>query len=168
MMGFVSDNSFGKLTDAKEDTIINKIFAFVSSILTRVVAGKDENENTLTNRLCKALNATKPPELPFFFQHQNIENTKVGTSTDFAVFGTVAYAENHDVVDDEVFVSLVKFEAKRLSSALASNREKEYVHGEYVGGKRVKNNGAIERFKNGRHGIDVSHEIGRASCRERV
>ena len=52
---------------------------------------------------------------------------------------------------------MIKFEAKRLSSALPVIRAREYVIGEYKAGTQVKNSGGIERFKNGRHGRDISH-----------
>lgn len=42
-----------------------------------------------------------------------------------------------------------------MDSSLPKHREKEYVCGEYMDGKCLKNSGGIERFKNGRHGKDV-------------
>lgn len=157
MMEFTSSNTFGELAGAKNNTIINKIFDCVSYILSHFVADLDENENSITDRLCKVLNTRKKPEYSFYFHHQNIENAKSGTSTDFAVFKTVAFAEVCNKMGVVDFTSLVKFEAKRLSSVLRKRREKEYVHGEYKRGVRVKNSGAIERFKNGLHGLDVTH-----------
>lgn len=153
-MGESTINSFGKLSSAPDNTIITTIYNYLSSILSSFKAKSDENENAITNRLCKSLNSRKPPEYPFHFHHQNIENEKENTSTDFAVFGSHAYALENGIEDDDS-PSLIKFEAKRLNSKLPSKREKEYVCGEYLNGKCERNSGGIERFKNGRHGKDV-------------
>ena len=150
------DNTFGKLSSAQDHTIVNKIFEYIVITLSTLDAKIDENENTITNRLCKCLNSRKPCEYPFYFHHQNKENTKEETSTDFAVFGTSAYAQDHNIWSDD-YPALVKFEAKRLSSKLPKNREKEYVHGEYRERICISNSGGIERFKNGRHGRDVTY-----------
>jgi hypothetical protein len=129
----------------------------VRSVLQEFKAKNDENENAITNKLCKALEFKKPPEYPYFFHHQNIENEKENTSTDFAVFGTFAYAQETGLEDEDDAPALIKFEAKRLSAAIPKKREKEYVIGEYEKGTQIKNSGGIERFKNERHGKDVSH-----------
>lgn len=153
-MGDIINNSFGTLSSAPDNAIINVIYGYLSSILSVFKAKNDENENAITNRLCKSLNSRKPSEYPFHFHHQNVEDDKENTSTDFAVFGTYAYALENDI-DDTDSPSLIKFEAKRLNSSLPIKREKEYVCGEYTGRTRVKNSGGIERFKNERHGKDV-------------
>ncbi len=153
-MGEMTNNTFGTLSSAPDNTIIATIYNYLSSILSSFNGKNDENENAITNRLCKTLMTKKPEEYPFFFHHQNIENEKENTSTDFAAFGTYAYALENDIEDDDS-PSLIKFEAKRLNSKLPKNREKEYVCGEYAGEKRTKNSGGVERFKNGRHGKDV-------------
>ena len=153
-MGETTNNTFGTLSSAPDNTIITTIYNYLSSILSSFKGKNNENENAITNRLCKTLMAKKPAEYPFFFHHQNIEDEKENTSTDFAVFGTYAYAQENDIDDDDS-PSLIKFEAKRLNSKLPKHREKEYVCGEYSGGKCTKNSGGIERFKNGRHGKDV-------------
>lgn len=150
------DNTFGKLSSAQDHTIVNKIFEYIAITLSTLDAKIDENENTITNRLCKCLNFRKPCEYPFYFHHQNLENVKKGTSTDFAVFGTAAYAQDYNIWSDD-YPALVKFEAKRLSSKLPKKREKEYVHGEYRERICVSNSGGIERFKNGSHGRDVTY-----------
>ena len=154
-MDYVSDSTFGTLSSAPDGKIISKVFGFVTSVLKDFEGKEDDNENHLTNELCKQLGFKKPPEFPFFFQHQNIEDAKENTSTDFAAFGTYAYAQAHNIKGEEF--PLVKFEAKRLSSTLPKKREREYVIGEYESGKLIKNSGGIERFKNLRHGKDVSH-----------
>lgn len=149
------NNTFGTLSSAPDNTIINKIYSYLSTTLIGFRGEKDDNENAITNKLCKTLNSRKPPEYPFYFHHQNIEDDKENTSTDFAVFGTYAYAQENNIEDDSP--SLIKFEAKRLNSKLPKKREKEYVCGQYLNNKCVTNSGGIERFKNGRHGKDVVH-----------
>lgn len=148
------NNTFGTLSSASDNTIINKIYDYLSLILSGFKSKNNENENAITNRLCKTLNSKKPSEYSFYFHHQNLENDKENTSTDFAVFGTLAYAQENNIGNDDS-PSLIKFEAKRLNSHLPKKREKEYVCGEYDNGKCLKNSGGIERFKNGRHGKDV-------------
>jgi len=152
-MEYISNNTFGTLSSAPDGKIISKVFDFVTSVL-RDLGGKEiDNENHLTNELCKQLGFKKPPEFPFFFQHQNIEDAKENTSTDFAAFGTYAYAEAYSYEGEEF--PLVKFEAKRLNSTLPKKREREYVIGEYNKRKQTRNSGGIERFKNLRHGKDI-------------
>ncbi|MEQ9426332.1 MAG: hypothetical protein RJQ09_18040 [Cyclobacteriaceae bacterium] len=154
-MEYVGNNAFGVLTSAPDGRIISIVFDFVTFVLQDFEGKKDYNENHLTNELCKQLGFKKPPEYPFFFQHQNEEDAKKNTSTDFAAFGTYAYAQTYDKSGEEF--PLVKFEAKRLSSTLPKIREKEYVIGEYKKDERIKNSGGIERFKNLRHGKNVNH-----------
>ena len=153
-MAQITNNTFGTLGSAPDNAIITSIYNYLSSVLSAFKGKKDENENAITNRLCKSLNAKKPSEYSFYFHHQNVEDEKENTSTDFAAFGTYAYAEENDI-ENEDSPSLIKFEAKRLNSSLPVKREKEYVCGEYLQGKCVRNSGGIERFKNGRHGKDV-------------
>lgn len=155
-MGESTNNVFGILSSAPDNTIITTIYNYLSSILSSFKGKSDENENAITNRLCKSLNSRKPSEYPFYFHHQNIENERENTSTDFAVFGTYAFAQENDIEDNDS-PSLIKFEAKRLNSKLPKHREKEYVCGEYLSGKCTKNSGGVERFKNGRHGRDVKN-----------
>ena len=154
-MEFISNNTFGTLGSAPDGKIISKVFDFVNSVLKDFEGKEDDNENYLTNELCKQLGFKKPPEFPFFFQHQNIENAKENTSTDFAAFGTYAYSQLCNNEGEQF--PLVKFEAKRLSSTLPKKREREYVIGEYDKGKLNRNSGGIERFKNLRHGKDIVH-----------
>lgn len=153
-MEMTGDNTFGILSSAPDNAIINNVYTCLALILSDFNGKKDENENVMTNRLCKTLNSKKPSEYPFFFHHQNLEDEKENTSTDFAAFGTFAYAQENDFDNDDS-PSLIKFEAKRLDSGLPAHRKKEYVCGEYTNGKCSKNTGGIERFKNGRHGKDV-------------
>ncbi|MCL6218996.1 hypothetical protein [Zunongwangia pacifica] len=154
-MEYISNNTFGTLDSAPNGKIISKVFDFFTSVLHDFGGKENDNENHLTNELCKQLGFKKPPEFPFFFQHQNIEDAKENTSTDFAAFGTYTYAQAYNKEGEEC--TLVKFEAKRLSSTLPKKREREYVIGEYDKGKLTRNSGGIERFKNLRHGKDVVH-----------
>lgn len=156
-MSLIINNTFGSLSSASDGSIVEHIFSYVSTILHDFKVTKDENENGITNRLCKMLEFKKPPEYPFFFHHQNIECAKQNTSTDFAVFGTYSYVQQLDVADNEKAPALIKFEAKRLINNLPKRREREYVIGDYKKGKQIRNSGGIERFKNGRHGKDVNY-----------
>ena len=154
-MEYHINNTNGTLSSAPDGRIIEKIFSFVTSSLQDFKGKADDNENYLTSEFCKLLGFKKPSEFPFFFQHQNLEDSKENTSTDFAAFGTYAYAQSSQQKGEEF--PLVKFEAKRLSSTLPKRREREYVLGEYEKGEQLKNSGGIERFKNLRHGKDVRH-----------
>lgn len=154
-MSFITNNTFGSLSSAPDGSIVEHIFNYVSMILRDFKGTKDENENGITNRLCKTLEFKKPPEYPFFFHHQNIENDKENTSTDFAAFGTYFYTQQDNISNKEEASALIKFEAKRLTNDLPQRREKEYVIGEYTQGRQIRNSGGIERFKNERHGKDV-------------
>ncbi|MFI5136876.1 MAG: hypothetical protein ACHQIM_03555 [Sphingobacteriales bacterium] len=156
-MSSAGNHTFGTLSSAPDGSIVDHIFAHVRSVLLEFKSKSDENENAITNELCKALDFKKPPEYPYFFHHQNIEDAKENTSTDFAAFGTFAYAQETGLEDLNDVPALVKFEAKRLSAAIPKKREKEYVIGEYENGAQIKNSGGIERFKNERHGKDVTH-----------
>jgi hypothetical protein len=157
MINSTGNHTFGTLSSAPDGRIVDHIFAHVRAVLIEFKPKSDENENAMTNKLCKALEFKKPPEYPYFFHHQNIEDEKENTSTDFAVFGTFAYAQETGLEDADDAPALIKFEAKRLSSAIPKKREKEYVIGEYENSVQTKNSGGIERFKNERHGKDVSN-----------
>jgi hypothetical protein len=146
MMNKIGLNTFGILSSAPNESTIIHIYAYIIATLQDFEGGSDESENAITNRLCLHLSNKNPPESPYFFHHQNLEDEKENTSTDFAVFATV---------DSECPISLAKIEAKRLSSSLPKKRKREYLLGEYKNGERIKNSGGVERFKNGRHGKDV-------------
>lgn len=150
-------HTFGTLSSAPNGIIIEHIFEHVRSVLLDLKFSKQENENAITNRFCKALEFKKPPESPYFFHHQNLEDDTVNTSTDFSAFGTYAYLQALQTEDTDEAPPLIKFEAKRLSTGIPKKREREYVIGEYEDGVHVKNSGGIERFKNERHGKDVQY-----------
>lgn len=147
-------NTFGTLSSAPNNKIITTIYRYLATVLKDFKVKKDENENAITNRLCKILSAKKPAEYSFYFHHQNLENDKENTSTDFAVFSTYAFEIEKNIANQDEH-PLIKCEAKRLNSSLPKKRRKEYVCGEYDGNNRINNSGGIERFKNGRHGKDV-------------
>jgi len=156
MMDGNTTQTFGILSSAPDGTITDHIFEYISLIATELKFTADQNENSITNSLCKTLEFKKSPYSPYYFHHQNIESDKENTSTDFAAFGTFAYAQDNDLDPDES-PPLIKFEAKRLSSSIPKKREKEYVIGEYEENRQVRNSGGIERFKNNRHGKDVKN-----------
>jgi hypothetical protein len=153
-MSYVGNNTFGILSSAQDGSIINYIYEYVISILQSFDGTSDENENAITNRLCKTLEYKKPATCPYFFHHQNLEDDRKNTSTDFAAFGTFAYAMENSISNDGP-PPLIKFETKRLNSTIPKKREREYVIGEYENGMCIKNSGGIERFKNLRHGKNV-------------
>lgn len=155
-MSYSAPHTFGTLSSAPSGGAVRHIFAHVREVLKDFKTSLTDNENALTDKLCKALEFKKPAEFPYFFHHQNIENERENTSTDFAAFGTYAYAETVGLEDLDTAPPLIKFEAKRLSAQLPRKREREYVTGEYEERVQTKNSGGIERFKNERHGKDVS------------
>jgi len=73
-MGSASNHTFGTLSSAPNGSIIEHVYAHVRSVLLEFNVKNDENENAITNKLCKALEFKKPPEYPYFFHHQNIED----------------------------------------------------------------------------------------------
>lgn len=149
-MDYISDDAIGILDSAPDGSIVNHIFSYVSGVLSVFVADANDNENAITHRLCLFLGQQKPSEYPYFFHHQNLENEKANTSTDFAVYGTMEYSNTLNPS------ALVVFEAKRLTAGLPHKREREYVIGEYNQGRQVHNSGGIERFKNERHGENIA------------
>lgn len=149
-MDYISDDAIGILDSAPNGSIVNHIFSYVLSVLSVFEADANDNENALTHRLCLHLGQQKPSEFPYFFQHQNLENERANTSTDFAAYGTV---ECSNTLKQS---ALVVFEAKRLTIGLPHKREREYVIGGYNQGQQIHNSGGIERFKNERHGKNIA------------
>lgn len=82
----IMDNTYGALSSAPDNAIIDNIYDYVTLILSGFKGKRNENENTLTNKLCKTLNSKRPSEYPFFFHHQNLEDDKENTSTDLLAF----------------------------------------------------------------------------------
>lgn len=62
----VINNTFGTLSSAPDNTIINNIYTYLASVLSDFKGKSDENENAITNRLCKRLNAKRPSEFSIF------------------------------------------------------------------------------------------------------
>lgn len=149
-MDYLGGDAIGTLDSAPDGSIVNHIFSYVSGILSVFEASTNENENTLTHKLCLRLGQQKPSEFPYFFHHQNLEDERANTSTDFAVYGILDYSNTLNQS------ALVVFEAKRLTAGLPRSREREYVIGAYNQGRQVHNSGGIERFKNERHGKNVA------------
>lgn len=149
-MDYRGGYSIGILDSVPDGGIVNHIFSYVSSVLSVFEADINDNENTLTHKLCLRLGQQKPSEYPYFFHHQNLEDERNNTSTDFAVYGTSGYSIALKQSE------LVVFEAKRLTAGLAHKREREYVIGEYSQGRQIHNSGGIERFKNERHGKNMA------------
>jgi hypothetical protein len=146
-------HSYGTLDSLPDGGAAQRIFGYVESRLDEFASvisdGSRSNEKSLTDRFVRVLEQT-PPEFPFRFHNDNRESESIDTSTDFACYPYVGSANAALGVS-----ALVKFEAKRLSSDLPAKRMDEYVRGRFDGSKYV-NCGAIERFKNGRHGRDVN------------
>jgi len=149
-MDYRGGDAIGILDSVPDGSIVNHIFSYVSGILSVFEADVNDNENTLTHRLCLYLCQQKPSEYPYFFHHQNLEDERTNTSTDFAVYGTLEYS---NILNQS---ELVVFEAKRLTAGFSRSREKEYVIGEYSQGRQIHNSGGIERFKNERHGKNMA------------
>ena len=84
-MEYWAGNTYGTLDSAPDGKIIERVFNYVTSILLEFKGKYDENENAITNRLCKTLDFKKPPEYPFFFHHQNIEDETENTSKQIIV-----------------------------------------------------------------------------------
>ena len=141
----------GTLDSVPDRKVVEKIFDYTVSVLQKFHCKVSENENSITNKLCKSLNANKPKKYHiFYFHHQNLEDPKTNASTDFAAFISSSSSQGEAL-------PLVTFEAKRLSTKLPKQRSKEYVIGEYKQGKQIKNSGGIERFKNETHGKNITH-----------
>jgi len=149
-MDYIGGDAIGVLESVPDGSIVDQIFSYVSGVLSAFEADANDNENALTHRLCLHLGRQKPSEFPYFFQHQNLENERANTSTDFAVYGTLEYSNTLKRSE------LVVFEAKRLTAGLPHKREREYVIGEYNQGRQIHNSGGIERFKNERHGRNIT------------
>ncbi|WP_452598621.1 hypothetical protein [Pontimicrobium sp. MEBiC01747] len=123
-----------KLTEFIEETLLVFQKQFKGEI--------DTSEEVLNEHLGKTLNYLSKP-LPFIFQQEAIQKQKKGQNrkVDIGVFKH--YAET------KPFFTI---EAKRLTTSLSKNREKEYV----TGNDPIKLSGGIERFKHNMHGTDLN------------
>lgn len=149
----------GTLSSAKNGRSVERIYKYVALRLKQwATTGHDRSdtdEDSLTDEFSRILNQTRPPEFPYSFQHQPKETAPGKSSTDLATYKNARNVVS--ALSTTMKIALVKFEAKRLTIGLGTEREREYVIGQYDRQEQKKNSGAIERFKNGRHGKDVSH-----------
>jgi len=127
-------------------SITKKLIEFIEEtllIFQKQFKGEvDTSEEVLNEHLGKTLNYHSKA-LPFIFQQETIQRQKKGQNrkVDIGVFKH--YAET------KPFFTI---EAKRLTTSLRSNREKEYV----TGSDSKKLSGGIERFKHNVHGTDLT------------
>lgn len=129
----------------KKGSIINKLINFLEETL--LIFQKDNNgeidvaEEVLNERLGKTLNFFSKP-LPFIFQQETIQKQNKGQNrkVDLGVF--CHYADN---------LPFFTIEAKRLTTTVSKDREKEYV----LGSNPKKLTGGIERFKYNVHGANL-------------
>lgn len=146
------NSSAGKLET--EETPISAIYDYVAEQIPAFIDEVDKalitNEKGLTQKLLIQLN-TADNNLDYYFHPEYLADVTSGMSPaiDFAVISKADKSKGR---------VRIGFEAKRLDSTLPKAREKEYAIGQYDGeGTRIKNSGAIERFKNGTHGKDVNY-----------
>lgn len=151
--------TYGTLDSAPAGRSIERIYNYVALRLQEwATIGhnlSETDEDSLTDEFSRILNQTRPAKFPFCFQHQPKETAPGKSSTDLATYKTARNVVS--ALSTTMKTALVKFEAKRLTIGLGTEREREYVIGQYDGEEQKKNSGAIERFKNGRHGADVTH-----------
>ena len=132
---YIRHSSTGSLEDSKEslpNSIIKFIERNISIFIQMYIDG--EVEKGLNSNFVLCMNNQIEKEL-FVFHHEDIENTSSGNSAsiDIGVYPRVKGSRG------KRFFGL---EAKRLSTKLSSNREREYVIG---------SGGGIERFKRNIH-----------------
>jgi hypothetical protein len=151
----LQNNSSGKLTEGIEvDSSIKSVIQFIEihfANFSKEVKGElTTSERSLNDRLCKFLNRNAG-SYPFFFQHENVEDTTSGTSpqTDFGTISEDKFLTIGDRIYGQ-FDSFFSIEAKRLPTP-GHNRQKEYV----IGYEKPK--GGIERFKKSLHGENLKY-----------
>lgn len=129
----------------KKGTIKEKLIEFIEATLLKFqnqFKGEvNTSEEVLNEHLGKTLNYYSKSQ-PFFFQSETRQKQLKGTDrkVDIGVFKHYA--------DNSPFFTI---EAKRLSSLIPKNREKEYV----LGNDPAKLSGGIERFKHNLHGVNL-------------
>ncbi|HLO56602.1 MAG TPA: hypothetical protein VK169_20060 [Saprospiraceae bacterium] len=127
----------------KKGTIKEKLIVFLEETLFKFqehFKGKvNEPEEDLNEQLGKTLNHFSKSQ-PFIFQPEARQGN--GRKVDIGVFKHFA--------DTTPFFTI---EAKRLSTSIPNNREKEYV----LGSDPNKFTGGIERFKQNVHGVKLDH-----------
>lgn len=131
----------------RKGTIKAKLIEFIeTTLLTFQIQFKgkvDTSEEVLNEDLCKTFSYCCKNQ-PFFFQAETRQKQAKGNDrkVDIGVFQHFA--------DNAPFFTI---EAKRLSKAIPSNREKEYI----IGNDPAKLSGGIERFKHNVHGVNLNH-----------
>lgn len=131
----------------KKGTIKEKLIIFLEETLYKFqehFKGKvNESEENLNEQLGKTLSYFSKSQA-FFFQAETKQKQAKGNDrrVDIGVFRHFS--------DPNPFFTI---EAKRLTTSMPKNREKEYV----LGDNATKLSGGIERFKNNVHGVNLGH-----------
>lgn len=131
----------------KKGTIIEKLIEFIEGTLCKFqneFKGRvNDSEENLNEQLGKILNYYSKSQ-SFIFQQETIQKQSKGQNrkVDIGVFKHYA--------DSNPFFTI---EAKRLTTSIPANREKEYI----LGNDPTKLSGGIERFKHNVHGINLNH-----------
>ncbi len=131
----------------KKGTIKEKLIEFLEESLYKFQNQYkgliNVSEEVLNEHLGKTLSYFSKSQ-PFFFQPETRQQQVQGHDrrVDIGVFKHFA--------DTAPFFTI---EAKRLSTSIPNNREKEYV----LGNDPTKYTGGIERFKHNIHGVNLNH-----------
>lgn len=131
----------------RKGTIKDKLIGFLEKtlyIFQEHFKGKvNESEEDLNEQLGKTLNYFSKDQ-PFIFQPETKQKQLKGIDrrVDIGVFRHFS--------DPTPFFTI---EAKRLSTSIPKNREKEYI----LGSDPAKFSGGIERFKHNVHGVNLTH-----------
>ena len=131
----------------KKGTIKEKLIIFLEETLYKFqehFKGKvNESEENLNEQLGKTLSYFSKSQA-FIFQAETKQKQPRGIDrrVDIGVFRHFS--------DPNPFFTI---EAKRLTTSMPKNREKEYV----LGDNPTKLSGGIERFKNNVHGVNLQH-----------
>ncbi len=152
--------SIGQIEDLPKNQHISEVVNFIESNLNEFISEYKKKyshikiEKGLNQELSSFFNCIVNNE-PFYFQPENMEDTKRGDSpiTDIGV----KTKEENIVIDIYSYSKRQTFfsiEAKRLG--LTGKREKEYLIGHYENGK-YKDCGGVERFKKGIHGSGLKY-----------
>ncbi|WP_288243997.1 hypothetical protein [uncultured Chryseobacterium sp.] len=131
----------------KKGTIKEKLIIFLEDTLCRFqehfIGKVNESEETLNEQLGKTLNFFSKNQT-FIFQAETKQKQLKGIDRriDIGVFRLFS--------DPDPFFTI---EAKRLTTLMPKNREKEYV----LGNNPAKLSGGIERYKHNVHGVNLEH-----------
>ncbi len=131
----------------KKGTIKEKLIEFLEETLYKFqehFKGEvNSSEENLNEQLGKTLSFFSKSQ-PFIFQAETKQKQSKGIDrrVDIGVFKHFS--------DPNPFFTI---EAKRLSTSIPKNREKEYV----LGNDSAKLSGGIERFKHNVHGVNLDH-----------